>query len=180
MGTLGLLDRRGRTAGHLKLPPKIEATDMAQPFVLHRFIGAALCLGLLGACTGATAQTRLPPGTYTSGGISSEGRAEMRLIGPLYNLHLGFAQAGTGGYIAGLAVSLRRAGQTRTEAVCQDCGPWVYIALNPGTYTVIAIWDGVTRSKTVQVGRTPTEAILYWPAPPPGMEDIRPAPGEAL
>lgn len=154
---------------------------MKRPVVLHRFIGAALCLGLLGVGNGATAQARLAPGSYVSGGISDEGRAEMRLAGSLYNLRLEFAQAGTGGYIAGVAVSLRRAGQTRTEAVCQDCGPWVYIALDPGTYTVIATWDGVTRSTAVSVGSSrPTKAVLYWPAPPAGTEDMRPAPGEAM
>ena len=152
---------------------------MTRPVSLHRFMGAALCLGLLGAGNGAAAQARLVPGSYVSGGVSDEGRAEMRLAGSLYNLRLEFAQAGTGGYIAGLAVSLQRAGQERTEAVCQDCGPWVYIALDPGTYTVIATWEGVTRSRTVRVGSTPTRAVLYWPAPP-GIEDIRPVPGEAL
>jgi hypothetical protein len=144
---------------------------MKRPVALHRFIGLGLCVCLLGAGSGATAQALLAPGSHISGGISDEGRAQMRLAGSLYNLRLEFAQAGTGGYIAGLAVSLQRAGHTRVEAVCQDCGPWVYIALDPGTYTVIATWEGVTRSTTVKVGRSgPTSAVLYWPAPPGGSQ----------
>lgn len=153
-------------------------TCIGQPRTLLRTL---MCMGLLGSlCAGVAAQPLLPPGTYASGGISSEGRAEMRAIRSLYNLHLAFAQAGTGGYIAGLAVSLQRAGQARTTLVCQDCGPLVYIALAPGSYTVIATWEGVSRSQTVRVGATPTQAVLYWPAPPRGTEVIRADPAEAM
>ena len=70
-------------------------TCIGQPLTLLR---ALMCLGLLGSlCASVAAQPLLPPGTYASGGISSEGRAEMRAIRNLYNLHLAFAQAGTGG-----------------------------------------------------------------------------------
>src|SRR5688572_31470280 len=120
-------------------------TCIGQPLTLLR---ALMCLGLLGSlCAGVAAQPLLPPGTYASGGISREGRAEMRAIRSLYNLHLAFAQAGTGSYIAGLALSLQRADQARTTLICQDCGPLVYIALAPGSYTVIATWEGVSRSQ---------------------------------
>ncbi|MGR4870454.1 hypothetical protein ACIPRI_16535 [Variovorax sp. LARHSF232] len=148
---------------------------------IRTLLHTLMFLGLLGSlCASVAAQPLLPPGTYASGGISSEGRAEMRAIRSLYSLHLAFAQAGTGGYIAGLAVSLQHAGQARTTLVCQDCGPLVYIALAPGSYTVIATWEGVSRSQTVRVGATPTQAVLYWPAPPRGAEVIRADPAEAM
>ena len=121
------------------------------------------------------AQPLLPPPTFASGGIGTDAREDMRAIASLYNLHLAFAQASSGAYVAGVAVSIRRTGSSRTEAICTDCGPWVYISLNPGTYTVIATSEGVTQTRTVKVESRPTRAVLYWPGAeadarlPPGM-----------
>lgn len=132
-------------------------------------IGAcALAAALFATIAGnAAAQPLLPPRTFASGGIGSDAREDMKAIASLYNLHLAFAQASTGAYIAGVAVSIRRAGSNRTEPVCTDCGPWVYVALAPGSYTVFATWEGVTQTRTVRVERKPTRAVLYWPGQEP-------------
>lgn len=132
-----------------------------------RILACALAMASLLASGTGTAQPLMPPRTYASGGIGSDGRDEMKAIARLYNLHLSFAQASTGAYIAGVAVGIRRAGSKRTEGICTDCGPWVYVSLVPGTYTVFATRDGVTQTGTVHVGSTPTQAVLYWPGQEP-------------
>lgn len=112
----------------------------------------------------ATLSPVLAPGAHASGGVSYEGQQEMQAKQDLYNLRLTFAEAQTGAYLAGVTVTIEPAGQNAPLGPFADCGPLFYVALSPGVYRVVASYAGLTRTKTVRVGKGATQATLYWPA----------------
>lgn len=112
----------------------------------------------------ATLSPVLAPGSHASGGVSYEGQQEMQVKQDLYNLRLTFAEAQTGAYLAGVTVTLEPEGRSAPWGPFADCGPLFYVALSPGVYRVVASYAGLTRSKTVRVGKGATQATLYWPA----------------
>jgi hypothetical protein len=112
----------------------------------------------------ATLLPVLAPGSHSSGGISYEGQQEMQSKQGLYNLRLTFAEAQTGAYLAGVTVTLEPEGRSAPWGPFADCGPLFYVALSPGVYRVVATYAGLTRTKTLRVGKGATQATLYWPA----------------
>ncbi|KWT73304.1 MULTISPECIES: hypothetical protein [unclassified Variovorax] len=130
------------------------------------FLVAAALIALQGA-SGPALGTPLPvlaPGAHASGGVSYEGQQEMQANQDLYNLRLTFAEAQTGAYLAGVTVIIEPANKSAPLGPFTDCGPLFYVALSPGVYRVVASYAGLTRSKTIRVGKTATQATLYWPA----------------
>ncbi|OUM00922.1 hypothetical protein [Variovorax sp. JS1663] len=107
----------------------------------------------------------LAPGTHASGGISEEDREEMRQKQGLYTLHLAFAEARSGAYLAGITLLIEPLDRGAPLGPYADCGPLFNVALRPGAYRVTAIYQGATRTKTVRVGKAATQATLYWPEP---------------
>ncbi|VTU21666.1 hypothetical protein [Variovorax sp. RA8] len=127
---------------------------------------AAALFALQGA-SGPALGTPLPvlaPGSHASGGVSFEGQQEMQANQDLYNLRLTFAEAQTGAYLAGVTVTIEPANKSAPLGPFTDCGPLFYVALSPGIYRVVASYAGLTRSKTIRVGKAATQATLYWPA----------------
>jgi hypothetical protein len=106
----------------------------------------------------------LAPGAHASGGISYEGQQEMQANKDLYNLRLTFAEARTGAYLAGVTVTIEPADNSAPLGPFTDCGPLFHVALSPGVYRVVASYAGLTRTKTLRVGKAATQATLYWPA----------------
>lgn len=106
----------------------------------------------------------LAPGAHASGGIGYEGQQEMQAKQGLYNLRLTFAEAQTGANVAGVTVTIEPTGQNAPFGPFADCGPLFYVALSPGVYRVVASYAGLTRTKTVRVGKGTTQVTLYWPA----------------
>ncbi|NDZ18430.1 hypothetical protein C7T35_07610 [Variovorax sp. WS11] len=106
----------------------------------------------------------LAPGAHASGGVSYEGQQEMQANQELYNLRLTFAEAQTGAYLAGVTVTIEPADKSAPLGPFTDCGPLFHVALSPGVYRVVASYAGLTRSKTIRVGKAATQATLYWPA----------------
>jgi hypothetical protein len=100
---------------------------------------------------------------YQSGGIGSEELDEMAKLGSQYNLRVQFAEAVTGAYVAGVVVTISRTDRG-SELQFDDCGPLFYAVVDPGTYKITATYEGVTRSRTVQVGKGVRQFTLYWPA----------------
>jgi hypothetical protein len=130
----------------------------------------ALLLGALcaGALAPAAASPLLPPGTHVSGGIGEEDQHRMQLSRSLYNLRLTFAEAGTGAYLSGVDVVVEPVETRRTDVpfAFKDCGPLLYVALNPGAYRVRATYGGLARTINVRIGREASTATLYWPIVP--------------
>lgn len=129
-------------------------------------VAAAALLVLQGASGPAFAAPSpvLAPGSHASGGVSFEGQQEMQVNQDLYNLRLTFAEAQTGAYLAGVTVTIEPADKSAPMGPFTDCGPLFHVALSPGVYRVVASYAGLTRSKTIRVGKAATQATLYWPA----------------
>jgi hypothetical protein len=88
--------------------------------------------------------------TYVSGGIADDWQRLMESQRGQYNLHLIFAQTGTGAFFANLPVQITDArGQTVLNAVSQ--GPMFWARMPPGTYRVSATESGRTITKTAYV-----------------------------
>lgn len=130
------------------------------------FLVAAALIALQGTSAPALS-TPLPvlaPGAHASGGVSYEGQQEMQANQDLYNLRLTFAEAQTGAFLAGVTVTIEPANKSAPLGPFTDCGPLFHVVLSPGVYRVIASYAGLTRSKTIRVGKAATQATLYWPA----------------
>ena len=89
--------------------------------------------------------------TYVSGGIADDWQQSMESQRGQYNLHLLFAQLGTGAYFANVPVEITdSSGRTVLSAVSQ--GPFFYARLQPGSYRVTAAHAGQAITKTAFVG----------------------------
>ncbi len=88
--------------------------------------------------------------SYVSGGIADEGQAKAKDLGREMGLHLVFARASGGNYMADVAVTIAdKAGKTVFELPGSD--PLLYVKLQPGSYKVTAKADGKSQERMVEV-----------------------------
>ena len=141
----------------------------------------AIALALMGATNLALAQTQTaaPAGSktaealgpqvkqkdgvsYVSGGISDSGQAKAKELGKDMNLHLVFARASGGNYMADVAVTIAdKSGKTVFELPSSD--PLLFVKLPPGSYKVTAKADGKSQERMVEVsGKGPHMETLRW------------------
>ncbi|AVQ85618.1 MULTISPECIES: hypothetical protein [unclassified Variovorax] len=104
-----------------------------------------------------------PAGSYLNGGVGDEEQQSLRERKAPYNLRLTFARSRTGEYVAGLDVAIERLDRRLAFGPYKDCGPLLFVRLDPGLYRVSATYEGVVRTKTIRIGATPFEDTLYWP-----------------
>jgi hypothetical protein len=99
---------------------------------------------------------------YMTGGIGLSERAAMQRVARDYPLRLSFSAASGGQYVAGVSVSIVDARGIEMLSVA-DAGPWLFVALPPGEYSIRATLDGrmQTQRASVVAGR-PVTAILQW------------------
>lgn len=99
--------------------------------------------------------------TYLSGGIGVDERDALRARAIDYNLRLSFAEK-TGHYLSDVEVVIRDAtGTTVLEAVSQ--GPWFFVKLPVGRYTVMATAIGKTYQQGASVRAAgQTQLNFYW------------------
>ena len=128
---------------------------------------ATLLLLLASAVHPALAQSLPRPQTqggvtFVSGGVGDDSQQAMLAAKPDYNLHLLFAQAVSGGYFANLPVRITDA----TGAVvvsATSMGPFFYVRLKPGTYTVTAAHRGVPMTKAATIPESgAVDLNFYW------------------
>jgi hypothetical protein len=100
--------------------------------------------------------------TYISGGVGDEWQQSMDALRAQYNLHLLFAQQGTGAYFAYVPVRITDAsGQTVLNVT--SLGPFLYARLKPGTYTVTASHLGEPITRTADVPASGgIDLNFYW------------------
>ncbi len=99
---------------------------------------------------------------YISGGVSSEERESMQAHARDYNLRLTFA-AKSGAYLAGVTLLIRDTkGSEIINAVTN--GPWFFIDLPPGNYSVTATFERQSREiKNIRVSKGQTvRRNFYW------------------
>jgi hypothetical protein len=80
---------------------------------------------------------------YLFGGVGSDERDAMEEQAKGYNLKLVFAER-RGAFISGVAVVITNAKGTEVASLATE-GPWFYIQLPPGNYSVKAIFKGETK-----------------------------------
>lgn len=86
---------------------------------------------------------------YLSGGVGESERTELNAQSSQYNLHLMFAKQGSGEYLSAVRVNILDARGTPVLTT-QSTGPWFFVQLPPGDYSVEA-------TPTVQVGLNQTQ-----------------------
>ena len=115
-------------------------------------------IALLAIAAAPAAQAQMQPQTqgdvtFISGGIGDEWQQSMEALRAQYNLHLLFAQTGTGAYFANIPVQITDgSGRKVLDAISQ--GPFLYARLTPGQYTVTASYLGQAQSRVTQVPAT--------------------------
>jgi len=80
---------------------------------------------------------------YLFGGVSSNEREAMEARAKGYNVKLVFA-AKDGSFISGVNVMIITAKGAEVASLATD-GPWFYIQLPPGSYSIKATFKGATR-----------------------------------
>ena len=132
-----------------------------------RLIAASLIIAGFLAAAPLMAQAQTTPQTqgdvtYISGGIGDEWQQSMEERRAEYNLHLLFAQQGTGAYFAYVPVRITDAsGQTVLNVT--SLGPFLYARLKPGTYTVTASHLGEPITRTADVPASGgIDLNFYW------------------
>lgn len=94
-----------------------------------------------------------------SGGVGMEAREQLRQRAEDYELKLVFAATPSGDYLAEIPVTITdRRGNKVVEAVSE--GPWMYVELPSGAYTVRADHAGQTQTRQVSV-RAGSQRTLY-------------------
>ena len=135
---------------------------------IHRvLLTTALSFGLaLGGYSLAHAQVRQDTNehqiSYQTGGIGQEELDGLSQNDANYNAQFSFANASDRAYLNGLQVRIVDANQ-QTIFDDQEVGPLLYLQLNPGSYTITAINDGVEKQHqfTIKEGSKLSE-VMTW------------------
>jgi len=99
---------------------------------------------------------------YASGGIGLDSRDALLAKKAEYNLMV-ILSLENGHYLGGGLISVRdHAGQTVLRINAK--GPWVFVKLSPGTYTVEATARNATRKSQVHIGKGKElkRVLLMW------------------
>lgn len=132
----------------------------------HGFLLLIAALWLAGAAQAQPLAVQESAGTrFVSGGIGEEERAQLAATRAGFNLHLTFAVARSGNYLADVRVALRDASGREMLAANAE-GPWLLAQLAPGRYSLTAEYGGKVQTRTVAVPRAGrAEVFLYWDDP---------------
>ena len=129
------------------------------PRVFFAFSFAALLPWIFAGSTSAQMSTKNPPQiirgvteegfAYMTGGVGTDEREIMQSWGRDYNVKLAFAEM-SGVYLSDVELWIEEDGREMVHATAN--GPWFYIDLPPGRYTVKAAYEDKTKQiKNLQV-----------------------------
>jgi hypothetical protein len=97
-----------------------------------------------------------------SGGVGEGERAKLAEEARGYNLKLVFTMS-TGNYIAEVPFQVMRGGKTIVDETSK--GPWAFVKLAPGSYTVKATYEGKAQTRQVDVPKSGQKRVSFvWPA----------------
>lgn len=101
--------------------------------------------------------------TFVSGGIGESERKAIQAVKGDYNLNMLFALKGTGEFIADINVRIADAKDTTLVETVTE-GPYLFVRLMPGSYTVSAEKNGhLMHQKAVVNNKHATSLSFYWP-----------------
>jgi hypothetical protein len=96
-----------------------------------------------------SAEARAADVPYLSGGVGADSREELLAKEKEYNIKIVAAEK-SGDYLAGVQVVIESARKERVLDATME-GPILLAKLAPGTYTIRAVSDGQTLTRTVTV-----------------------------
>lgn len=100
---------------------------------------------------------------YLSGGIGADEAAAMRGMADRYSLRLTFSGK-RGEFLADVQSRIYRLDGKQVFAAVSD-GPFLYVRLPPGSYRVVASWEGAEKSAQVTVpAKGGVACNLSWPS----------------
>jgi hypothetical protein len=136
-----------RRPSPLSLPNVLLAIALALPCA--PLLAAATADGV-GTPTISASQSEV---SWTSGGVSEEGREELRRVASRYNVHVMFSEQ-RGSYLAGIPFTVVRLASGKEQQIVSAVseGPLLYLKLAPGGYRIAAEVDGVWQKQHVRVG----------------------------
>ena len=97
---------------------------------------------------------------YMTGGISKGERAEMEKRSMDYNLKIILA-AKSGAYLANIPVTICDPAGKTVMSTRAD-GPWLYVRLPEGRYSIKAGHEGQEKEKTIQVDQGLELVMFHW------------------
>jgi hypothetical protein len=122
-------------------------------------LALALGLSLPLAARAEVATYRQNEISYVSGGAGTEERKELDAMADRYNLKVTMAIS-TGNYVGGAKVNVRDAsGKTVLDVVAD--GPILLAALESGTYTVSADYNGKKMEKSASVAEGKQHEVMF-------------------
>ena len=104
---------------------------------------------------------------YVSGGIGKSERDELAALANQFNLHLMFAQQGSGEYLSAVRVNILDA-RSQMVLSAESKGPLFFVELKPGNYSVEVIptgevGHGQAQRKTTNIGSSGQSKLdFYW------------------
>lgn len=120
------------------------------------------CAGL--AVAGETTQAAAGKVQVLSGGTGLGAREKLAEQARGYNLKLVFTFS-TGNYLTDVPFQVLRGGTVIADEVAQ--GPWAFVKLPAGSYTVRATYGGLTQTRKVSVADKGQKSLPFsWPASP--------------
>ncbi len=132
-------------------------------------IRAVVAAGLLAAASAAGAQ---PPAVersgeiqYVTGGVGEDERLAFDEARKAFNLELIFADQRSGSYLSDVEVTvLDKGGREVLKTLSQ--GPRLLARMPPGSYKVMATFDGTPQARNVSVPAKGTRTVpIYWHDP---------------
>lgn len=110
---------------------------------------------------------------YLSGGVTLEERDEIALLQVEYNVRIVTAARPSGAFLAQVHLDVHRGDQLVFDRTLD--GPWLFLRLAPGTYTMTANADGVLRRQNVTVPTTGRVNVMFvWEDRETGTTDSAP------
>jgi hypothetical protein len=140
----------------------------AAPNTLARALlatGFAAAIALMSLPQAHSAQKDSGPATdvqVLSGGVGEGERKQLESQAREHNLKLVFTMS-TGNYLAEVPFQIERGGKVIAEETAK--GPWAFVKLPPGSYTVKATYEGKTLNRKVNVPKSGQHRVAFtWPA----------------
>ena len=132
-------------------------------------ISGALVIAMTFAAAGVAGAGETAPPTagkveVLSGGTGLGAREKLAEQARGYNLKLVFTLS-TGNFLTDIPFQVLRGGTVIVDEVAQ--GPWAFVKLPAGSYTVKATYGGLTQTRKVTVADKGQKPLPFsWPAPP--------------
>ncbi len=97
---------------------------------------------------------------YITGGIGEEEQQQFKAARSDYNTQMLFADRSTGAYLANVKVDIMdKSGNTIFSNISE--GPYMYVDLPKGSYTVKASFEGTEHSRNITVGQNNSKNLHF-------------------